>query len=94
MWLFCLGKFGRLAEGRDNWKIFVAIATPAAYTCKVCEQSFLSAPERGGRQARPTASRACRIIGAGQKFSQDRPSEKTCAVAPQEWFTNQFHTCR
>jgi hypothetical protein len=32
MWLFCLGKFGRLAEGRDKSKIFVAIATLAAYT--------------------------------------------------------------
>ena len=53
---------------------------------EICEQSFLSASERGGRQARPTESDscACRVIGAGQKFSQERPSERDRAVAPRE----------
>src|ERR1700739_2760961 len=37
-----------LAEGWDSAKIVVALAAFPAYTSKVCEQSFLSAPERGG----------------------------------------------
>src|SRR5271166_6034071 len=68
----------------------------ATYTSKDCEQSFLSASERGGRQARPTTvdSCACRVIGAGQKFSQERPSERDRATAPEEWFANQPRTSR
>ena len=36
-----------LAEGWDSANIVVALAALPAYTSKVCEQSFLSAPERG-----------------------------------------------
>ena len=57
---------------------------------EICEQSFLSASERRGTlgAAYLGDKRACRIIGAGQKFSQERPSERDCAVASEGGFAN------
>src|SRR5437588_2876520 len=67
-----LGQHGDSCGNSGPW-----LLTLATYTSEVCEQSFLSASETGGRQARPTGYRcACRVVGAGQKFSQERPSER------------------
>ena len=62
-----------------------------ANTSEVCEQTFLTASERGGQRASATycdMSVLVESIGAGQKFSQERPSERPRAAAPEEGFAD------
>ncbi len=84
-----------LAEAWDSPQIFVAALRLTAYTrCNL--RAVILERIREGDSTRDLlrVRGACRVIGAGQKFSQERPSERDRAVASEGGFVNKRRSRR
>ena len=85
-----------VAEAWDNSQIFVAAPPLATYTrCNLRAVILERIRDRWTLRATYLRVRgACRVIGAGQKFSQERPSERDRAVASEGGFVNKCRSRR